>query len=297
MTATSYRARVVDATAPAYHADLVAEGPTLSSSIAKVLIASSPAHARAAHPRFNPELVREQEKKFDLGTAAHALLLEGSDAAIAVIDADAYRSAAAKQARSEAYLAGKTPVLAKDLDQVKAMVDAAHWQLQQFSPVPFTDGAPEQPIVWEDNGVLCRALIDWLRVDGDVDDYKTTGASAAPEAWGRTMFGFAGDIQVAFHSRGVRAFTGRQPTFRFVTQELAPPYALSVFALSPDALAIADAKVDYAIHTWRRCLETGRWPAYPHEVCYLPAPPWAENQWLDRAARDTTTSTDRRAAA
>jgi len=290
-------AELVDVTERDYHADLVADVPTLSNSIAKVLIASSPAHARAEHPRLNPQLERTEEKKFDLGTAAHALLLEGRDDAIAVIDHPDFRTNAAKTARAEAYLEGKTPLLAKHWDEVKAMVAAARAQLERHTPEPFTDGTPERTLVWTDPiGPVCRARIDWLRNDlGGMDDYKTTAASAAPESWGRTMFGFGGDMQVAFYSRGLRELTGRQPTFRFVVQELAPPYALSVFALSPDALALADAKVEYALHTWQRCLDTGVWPAYPQELCYLPAAPWAESQWLDRAARDSF-STDRRAA-
>lgn len=288
-------AQIVDVSEADYHADRVADGPTLSNSIAKILIASSPAHARAEHPRLNPQLERSEEKKFDLGTAAHALLLEGRDDAIAVIDAPDFRTDAAKAARAEAYLNGKTPLLAKHWNEVQAMVGAARAQLQCFTPVPFTDGKPEKTLVWDDNGALCRARIDWLRDDlTGISDYKTTGASAAPEAWGRTMFGFGGDMQAAFYCRGLRALTGRQPNFEFIVQELAAPYALTNFRLSPDALAIADAKVEYAIHTWRRCIETGVWPAYPEEVCYLQAPPWAEMQWLDRAARDS--HTDRRAA-
>ncbi len=280
-------AELVDVSEHDYHADQVAEGPTLSNSIAKVLIASSPAHARAEHPRLNPQLERTEEKKFDLGTAAHALLLEGRDDAIAVIDAPDFRTNAAKAARAEAYLEGKTPLLAKHWDEVQAMVAAARAQLQVFSPVPFTDGKPEKTLVWNDQGVLCRARIDWLRDDlAGISDYKTTGASAAPEAWGRTMFGFGGDMQVAFYCRGLRALSGRQPDFEFIVQELAPPYALSNFRLSPDALAIADAKVEYAIAVWRECMETGEWPAYPKCPVYLPATPWAEAQWMDRAARD-----------
>lgn len=289
-------AEILEVTEADYHADLLTDMPTLSNSVAKVLIASSPAHARAQHPRLNPQLERKDEKKFDLGTAAHALLLEGRDDAIAVVDADDWRTNAAKAARAEAYLEGRTPLLAKHWDEVQAMVAAARAQLRCFTPMPFSDGKAERTLVWDEDGVLCRARIDWLRDDlAGIDDYKTTGASAAPEAWGKTMFGFGGDMQVAFYTRGLRALTGRQPTFRFIVQELAAPYAVGVFSLSPDALAIADAKVEYAIHTWRQCMKTNVWPAYPEQVCYLPAPPWAEMQWLDRAARDSV-STDRRAA-
>ena len=43
-----------DISAEAYHADPAPE-PSLSSSVAKILVNLSPAHARIAHPRLNPD--------------------------------------------------------------------------------------------------------------------------------------------------------------------------------------------------------------------------------------------------
>ena len=44
------------------------------------------------------------------------------------------------------------------------MIEAANQQLDAFglTPRPFTDGQPEVPLVWDLDGVKCRALIDWL---------------------------------------------------------------------------------------------------------------------------------------
>jgi hypothetical protein len=141
--------------------------------------------------------------------------------------------------------------------------------------------------VWEDDGVLCRALIDWLRDDrATVDDYKTTAASAEPERWTRTMFTIGSDLQAAFHVRGVRAVTGCEPVMRYVVQETYPPYALSVVSLGPDALCLAEKKVRYAINVWRECLRTDVWPAYPNRVCYAEMPPYEEARWLAKEERE-----------
>ena len=75
--------------------------PSLSSHIAHRLITQSPLHAWYAHPRLNPRYVEEDSTAFDLGSCAHALLLEGEDS-IAVIEADDWRTKVAKEARAKA---------------------------------------------------------------------------------------------------------------------------------------------------------------------------------------------------
>jgi hypothetical protein len=274
-----------------YHADEIAAGgdsletPTLSASIANILINKSPAHAAAAHPRLNPDLERVESDKFDIGTAAHRLLLEG-DNAIDVVDAADWRTAAAKEARATARGAGRIALLPKQAEAVVATTAAARVQLSGHSAQPplFTDGKPEQTLVWEDaHGVICRARLDWLRDDyAAVDDLKTTSASADPEKWTRTMYGMGGDVQVAFYMRGVERLTGIKPVFRFVVVETYPPYALSVVDLAPSALALADDKVQRAIDLWATCLENDFWPAYPTSVASIEVPTYEELNWLAR---------------
>lgn len=274
----------------AYHAD-PAETPSLSSSIAHTLCTGSPAHAWTQHPRLNPEFERIEDGKFDVGTAAHALLLQGEQIA-EVIDADDWRTNAAKDQRDEARAAGRVPLLAHQWQEVQAMVQAARRQLDalKITPPLFRDGKPEQAIVWREPaaGISCRALIDWLHDDfSAIDDYKTTGGSADPEPWTtRTLFQIGADIQVAFYLRGIKALTGEEPEWRYVVQETFPPYALSVISLGPDVLAVADAKVQYAIAKWAACLEADFWPGYPTQVCFAQLPGWIEEQWMTREARE-----------
>jgi PDDEXK-like uncharacterized protein DUF3799 len=276
-----------DLDAAAYHAD-PSEQPSLSASIATVLCTESPAHARAKHPRLNPLYVRHEEQRFDPGSAAHALFLEGRDA-VEVVEAKDWRTNLAKAARDAARLDGRIPLLAHQWDEVQTMLAATRAQLERVAVDPplFVNGKPERTLIWEEDGVYCRALLDWLHDDhGTIDDLKTTSASANPEKWSRTMFGMGADIQAAFYLRAVKALTGRDAEFRWCVQETYPPYALTVFTLAPDALALAEAKVDYAIRTWRRCLETDDWRAYPAKVCHIELPAWEEPRWMERELRE-----------
>lgn len=115
-------------TSEEYHADLCPI-PSLSRSTIKDLLFRSPAHAWFNHPRLNPDYKEQTEEKFDKGTAAHSLLLEGSDN-IEVIDADDWRSKAAKDLREVARKEGKTPLLTHQYKESKTMVDSAMDQIR-----------------------------------------------------------------------------------------------------------------------------------------------------------------------
>lgn len=270
-----------------YHADDVgATGPSLSASIASVLVSKTPLHAWTAHPKLNPSYVREEKPQYDFGTAVHSIILEGSDLVHVVIAPD-WRTAAAREERDEARAEGKIPLLSKDYERVMAMVDAASKQIRQTvaKPAIFADGDPERTLVWTEAGVECRALVDWLHEDfRAIDDFKTTSASADPARWSRTAFQIGADVQTAFHLRGVKAVTGTDAVMRYIVQETFPPYALSVNSLSPAAREIGEAKVDYALAKWAECMESGEWPGYPVEVCYAELPAWEESAWLEREA-------------
>lgn len=265
-----------------YHSDPCPE-PSLSSSIAKLLCLSSPAHAKHAHPRLNPQAVNDDSEKFDIGECAHALLLEGVNR-VEIVDAKDWRTKAAQEARAAARTAGKIPLLPHVWADVEAMLNATRDQLDAHAdgkPM-FRGGKPEQTVVWqESDGTWCRARLDWLR-DGAIDDYKSSGGSANPESWTRTLFALGFDIQAEWYRRGVKAVTGKDVDFRFCVQETDAPYALSVIALGPDAQILAQKKILWALETWRRCLDENDWPGYPQRTAYASLPAWQENWWLSK---------------
>jgi hypothetical protein len=270
--------------AAAYHADSFdLNTPSLSSSTINTLLTMSPAHARANHPRLNPDYQPKVEDKFDLGTACHSMLLEGISI-VEVCDFPDWRTKAAKEARDLARMHGRVPLLTDQYASVLGMYEAVAAQIAQLDvdPIPLTAGKPEQTMVWEEQGVLCRARIDWLHDDlTAIDDLKTTSRSAHPESWTRTMFGIGCDVQAAFYLRGLKALQA-EPVWRWLVVETSPPYALSVVSPGPAVLELANMKIDAALATWKQCLETDVWPAYPRQVCYAELPAWEEARWLAR---------------
>lgn len=276
---------LVTMTADAYHAD-PCDQPSLSASIATLLITASPAHAYTAHPRLNPNYERKTDDKFEFGTAAHQLLLEG-DAALDVCLYDNWRTKAAQEQQATSRAHGRIPVLAKDADRLHEFAAAVREQLAELGmdPVPFTDGNPEQTLLWDEDGVLCRARIDWLHTDGTVRDLKTTSRLAL--GWDRgALFDHGCDIQAALYLRGLRRLLGHTPEWTWIVAETKPPYGVIPYRLTAPVLALGDAKVDKALAMWRACTVTGKWPGYPRDVVDAELPAWIESRWLEREARD-----------
>lgn len=272
------RQREVDAeqlSAEEYFADN--DGPSLSSGIANLLVSKSPLHAWYAHPRLNPDYRREERAEFDYGTAAHALLLEGDESRIAVIEADDWRTKAAKEARAQAYADRKTPMLPRQLATVRAMVAAARTAIAESEiAAQWARGLSEQSIAWTDpaGNTRCKALLD--RISNDrawVFDYKTC-SNAEPDAFARSALSMGYDVQEAFYRRGVKAKYGKEPRFVFVAQEKDAPYACSLVAFDPALQEMADRKVQYALAIWAGCLASGKWRGYPSRVCYTVPPAW-----------------------
>lgn len=290
---TASESGVLSVSSEDYHADLLpGQGPpSLSASMAHLLLSRSPKHAWARHPRLNPDFVREEDAKFDLGRAVHQVLLEGNKN-IVVVEENDWRKAAAKEAREQAWSLHMTALLSKDWERVLEMVEAVVAQLAEVDvdPIPLVSfGQPEATLSWEEpNGVHCRCRIDWLH-DGNraISDLKTTKASANPEAWCRsTLWSIGADIQVAAYTRAVEVVHGVTPEFTYVVVETEPPFALSLISLAPSALEIGRAKWETAVEIWGRCLDEDDWPSYPTRVAYAELPTWEEARWLEREARE-----------
>lgn len=271
-----------------YHADPCPE-PSLTQSIAKVLISKSPLHAWTAHPRLNPAFVRDEPTKFDVANVAHRLLL-GRGGEIAVIEADDWRKKAAQEARDAALSCGRLPCLPEQYGRAAEMVYKAREQLsaaglgEAFSREA---GDGEMVIAWQDDdGFWQRAMIDWCSSDRRlVLDYKTTIASAAPHAIPIKMATDGWCIQAAQHEAGLDALdpdgAGRRRHI-FVCQEAAEPYALSIVEIPEGPLTIGRKQLAVGRAFWRQCLTSGEWPGYPSGVIRPEYPGYRESEWLNR---------------
>jgi len=264
-----------DVKAKDYHADPV-EKPSLSSSIAKILIDQSPAHAWMAHPRLNLGHQRETDSRSDLGSAAHAMLLEPSrDPVVVRVPFKDWRTNAAKEARELAYSRDKFPVLEDKYADIQNMVLEARAFLDKTELAGILGSSlNETTVVWNDAGIWCRSRPDSMSIDRTILlDYKTT-TDASPEAIAKQIGRMGYDVQAEFYTRGQEILMGHPATFVFLFQEITPPYACSLISLSAAYREVGKLKVQRAMQLWERAINTNTWAAYSHQILYAEPKPW-----------------------
>lgn len=246
-----------------YHSD-----PTsLSVSGAKVLL-KAPALYRwqQTHP--------VHKDVFDFGSAAHALVL-GVGQPIAVIDADDWRSKAAKDARDEARGRGEIPLLIADHASVLAMADelSSHRLAMRL----LSEGRPEVSAyaLDEATGVMRRGRFDWLG-ETILTDYKTA-ASADPDVFVKAAANYGYHQQADWYTRLAADLGHPAQAFAFIVQEKAAPYLVTVVELPADLVAIGRDRNRRALERFRDCTASGIWPGYvPDDTFATPtAPRWA----------------------
>lgn len=246
----------------AYHADPVPAG-SLSVSGAKMLLApSTPAHFRYAQDNPSPH-----KDTFDYGTAAHSVVLEGDESCLEVIDAPDWRTKKAQEDKAAAYANGKTPLLTKDLAQVRAM--AAAIKAHPIANKLFSNGKPEQSAFWQDRatGIWRRARFDWLpNIDPGrrliIPDYKTA-ASAATGKFAKSAADLRYYMQSAWYMDAILEMgLHRDVAFVFVVQEKEAPYVVNVIELDITAVRLGRDMNRRAIEVYDLCQRTGHWPQY-----------------------------------
>lgn len=267
-------ATILPLSAAQYHAD-PAMRASLSNSIAQILVDQSPAHAWLQHPRLNPNYQAESNSKFDMGSAAHVMLLERRDDCIVRVNADDWRTKAAREARDTAQACGQYAVLERQYADIEMMVKAARDFVNDTELKGILEsGEAEQTVIWEEGNIWCRIRPDLLSADRRVVlDYKTT-PSANPEAFIMQIGRMAYDLQAEFYTRGIEDLTGLEPTFVFLCQETSPPYACSLVALSATYRKVGQAKVVRAMQLWSECMTTGAWYSYSNKIAYAEPKPW-----------------------
>lgn len=262
--------------------------PSLSSSVAHTLISESPLHAWLKHPKLG-HAPRESSDSMDRGTIIHALLFGTMSDNVLIVDADDWRTKAAKEKRADAYLMKKTPVLKCDMEDAQEVaehlrreVQAAGIELGEIS---------ERAAVWEEDTpagkVLCRGMIDNLNA-ARIIDLKTC-RSAHPSSCAKHVIEYGYDIQFAAYTSFLRKYqpecAGREDFVWLFAEELPPgsPRRVILTVARPDGAMqeLGRARWAKACQRWAECMASGHWPAYADSPVRLEPPAWAVKQELE----------------
>jgi len=258
-------------------------GGSLSNSEAKHLMKPKGCPARF---RWEKDHKRPTKKEFEIGTAAHALVL-GTGPVLYELDVENMRTKKAKQEAEDARADGMIPLLPHEYRMVLDMAEAIHAHPVANALLSPERGDVEQSLFWRDapTGVMRRGRLDHLAHPTFsrtiLVDYKSC-LSADEESCSKALwkFGYAG--QAATYTDGAIAL-GRASTdaaYMIVFQEKSAPYLIHVFEVDAMAMEIARALNREALESYADCIATGRWPGWEGEPDLLGMPAYIESQYL-----------------
>lgn len=226
----------------------------------------------------------EHKPAYDVGTLAHALILEGSlDHLVQRVEYDNYYKKEAKAARDAAYADGLIPINNSEVDSVLAPVEAMR-EAVMAHPIArelFTSHEPEVSAFWEQDGVPLKGRIDALHTSKKLAVDLKTIRSARPDDVRKQISDYGYYIQARHYLNGMEAVTGDEHDWLFVMVGKTAPYSVSVHRLAPFVLEDAQIRIDHAISRYKTALEhgwTGYEQIYEHELT-----PWEaiKNEALD----------------
>ena len=249
-------------------------GPGIGRS-GLALIAESPAKYQFARNTIPP-----RRPHFELGTAAHAAILEPETfwdqvavppASVlgknGVRSTNAYRQWAAEQG-------DRAIITAADYDAVRNMTDAvmAHPD-RKFIQRLLSRGVSEISVFWNETvdidgepaEVLLKCRPDYLPGGCLVTDLKTSSKPIGPDDFAREAARHKYHWSAYLTLRGLSIVTGFTHTrYYFVVVSTVPPHDVALYWLSwddtPAEMRTAEAQVRAAIKTYARCLKEDRWP-------------------------------------
>lgn len=261
--------------------------PSLSSSTARDLLKTAPKRVWWGTKRLNPAYTPKRANQFDLGTAAHTVLI-GHGSRLAVGPFDAWRSKEAKAFKAEAYEREHTPVLESDLERVMDMAEAAREQFAESPDIGFMFREPvqgvkhEASIFWREMNVANRCRPDLLALRTTeppiIVHYKTTKVVLSSRALPRHAADQGWHLIAAHYDAGLKALTGHDPLQFFAIQEVDPPHLTMVTELSKPFFGTGEMRRSRALKIWGRCTNSGIWPAHVTRTVQIDIPPWFETQ-------------------
>lgn len=137
------------------------------------------------------------------------------------------------------------------------------------------DGPREVSILWEEDGILCKARIDkvCMRLQLLMDLKSTAAIENFTNAIGR--YGY--HRQMAHYQRGWKELTGDTMGTALLAVESSPPFAVQAAPLSDEAMTIGRYERNCLMSSLRQCLESDEWPGMENPT-HWNVPAWATEQ-------------------
>jgi hypothetical protein len=252
--------------------------PAIAGSDAKkILPPLTPAHY-AAH--MAGETKREQTKAMLLGTMSHLAVLEPNKLDAAFVEKPEGKEGDFRTKEGKEWKAkmGNTPIL--DADEARAVRGIRDSIAAHDAAKALLAGCDSEVAMFAEHrsGLWIKGRVDALKVESDneavIVDVKTTSAGADYGTFSRQAASLNYHVSAAWYCH-LAGLNGLPPCrFYWIAVEVAPPYAVAVYEIHPDALDLGVGMMNDALELIAQCEDAGVWPSYAPEVQCLNLPSW-----------------------
>lgn len=232
---------------------------SLSSTDACILTSETPKHLRA---HWSRERVRE--RKADLGTAIHTIILEPArtGSTIAILDFDNFQTKDARKAADEAMAAGMTPLLRKDHDRARRAADAV-LAVTAYRAL-LEAGKAEQTYIAKDKGtgVWVKTRPDLVTADRRIVDIKSV-TSCSPDFLKRRVYDGQWFRQAPWQCHVFeRVMKAPAKDYLWICVEQDEPFDVVHHRPTATALSHGARLNEKALGIFAECLRSNTWPGY-----------------------------------
>lgn len=225
---------------------------------------------------------REDSPALALGRAIHTAVLEPENfnkEFFCLPDIDR-RTKAGKDEynRLSSENSSKTVLKADEFNRALEIATAVR---SNASVMKLLDGCEtELSIDWNDpeTGLKCKARLDAYnqRLSTTIDIKTTTDASS--KGFPRKLFAYGYHRQAGFYLDGLRCNGLPARHFVFVAVEKDPPFAVGIYRLTDDVIALAQKENTHLLQKLKACEQSGKWPSYTDGIEDISIPAYAIDQ-------------------
>jgi hypothetical protein len=227
------------------------------------------------------ETKREPSKAMLLGTMAHLAVLEPAKLDSAFVEKPEGKEGDFRTKEGKEWKAkmGTTPIL--DQDEARAVRGIRDSIAAHDAAKALLAGCDSEVAMFAQHrtGLWIKGRVDALKVESDneavIVDVKTTSAGADYGTFSRQAATLNYHVSAAWYCH-LAGLNGLPPCrFYWIAVEVAPPYAVAVYEISPDALDLGVGMMNDALELIAQCEDAGAWPGYGDGVQTLNLPAWA----------------------
>lgn len=225
---------------------------------------------------------RKDTDALKVGRSVHAFVLDPGSATVAMYDGR--RAGKAWEAFRDEHV-GEVILSAEDM--AKAFDMRAAVASHPIAGRLLSDGAGEVTMLWDLDGIACKARADWVTPSGAIVELKTS-RKVRPDAFMREFASRLYHAQAAFYALGLTETQGFEPPEHYViTVENEAPFDVAVYRVGLPVIEAGARKIEAWMSTLKACRASGRWPGVGgDDIINLVLPDWALTEGLEDVELD-----------